>query len=245
MRDTSRKLDTRAWIFSPLSRICPRMSGGMSAGRDSPSVRSSVYPRMTVSGPLMSCMIIERKSARHLLVQSARVVPASVVLPAFVDVVKLEPKIREQFVFETGNVLVGVRIFEIRIHGEVRVVRHEHGVERRGAPGQPHEVCGQPADDGGDGRPPRLGECAVDEADTTAPLHDRHPVRHGAERKRQDIRLPRAEHPRCLAHGRHTEQGACRRSWAPHRRWAPLGGTSCMRRCATELTPLGPGPAFH
>src|SRR5881397_1257525 len=64
MRDTSRKLDTRAWIFSPLSRICPRMSGGMSAGRDSPSVRSSVYPRMTVSGPLMSCMIIERKSAR-------------------------------------------------------------------------------------------------------------------------------------------------------------------------------------
>src|SRR5436305_964352 len=64
MRDTSRKLDTRACIFSPLSRMCPRMSGGMSAGRDSPSVRSSVYPRMTVSGALMSCVIIERKSAR-------------------------------------------------------------------------------------------------------------------------------------------------------------------------------------
>src|SRR5205809_5968294 len=64
MRETSRKLETRAWIFSPLSRMFSRTSGGMSVDRESVSVRSSVYPRMTVSGALMSCVIIERKSAR-------------------------------------------------------------------------------------------------------------------------------------------------------------------------------------
>src|SRR2546427_752612 len=72
--------------------------------------------------------------------------------------------------------------------------------ERRGTPGQPYEVAGQPADDGRDGRPPRLGECAVYEADTTAPLDDRHAICHGTERERQYVRLLCAHHPRRLTH---------------------------------------------